>query len=252
MPTHDATQRRDVYIQNDSSGFSIVPSSALDRIIEDHRQNDQSIVLEHQAMLMALYGDDSFPARLVVGGALSADEEAEWLARASWKLSIPSGTVLLCGGFDPRTLTAWRDSGDDWEGTVHALDVPSGDYRAEVYTYRATINGRFLEDEWPVKLGAWFRREHAGKPYPAWMINELEIAPELDPGHEKEWSESGNHDRAVDESLEYVIGYLVHLSPWDDSAELSPLPDDGWFMAEEGARVPTRCPLGLRTDARPS
>jgi hypothetical protein len=142
MPTHDATQRRDVFIENDSSGFSIIPSSALDRVIADDRQNDRAIVLDNQAVLMALYGDDSFPARLLVGGSLDADEQAEWLARVSWKLRIPSGTVLLCGGFDPRALTAWRDRGDDWEGTVHALDVPPGDYSADVYTYRATINGR--------------------------------------------------------------------------------------------------------------
>ncbi len=251
MLTKDATMRRDIYIQNDSSGFSIIAASAVDRIIADDRQNDPAIVLDYQAILMSLYGDDSFPARLVVGGSLSQDEEAQWLARATWKLSVPNGQILLCGGFDPRGLSAWRDEGDDWEGTLHALDVPAGAYRVDVYTYRPTINGRFLEDSWPIKLGTWFRKEHAGTPYPAWMVNELELSPELDPGHEKEWSESGSSGRTVDESLEHTIGYLVHLQPWDDTTELSPLPDDGWFMPEEGARVPPRCPLGLPTDARP-
>ena len=251
MATLDATQRRDVYIENDSSGFSIIPSYALDRIIADDRQNDRAIALDHQAVLMALYGDDSFPARLVVGGTLSEDETAEWLARVTWKLSIPSGSVLLCGGFDPRTLSAWRDRNDDWEGMVHALDVPPGDYLVDVYTYRPTINGRFIEDKWPTKLGTWFRQDHAGRAYPAWMVNELELAPELDPGHEDEWGDSRDADRSVDDGMEYSIGYLVHLRPWDESAALSPLPDDGWFLPEEGARVPPRCPLGLPTNARP-
>lgn len=251
MATQDAMLRSDVYIQNDSSGFSIVPSSAVDRIIADDRNNDRAIVLDHQAMLMALYGDDSFPARLVVGGSLTADEDAEWIARATWKLRVSTGTVLLCGGFDPRTLSDWRETGDDWEGAVHALDVPAGDYLVDVYTYRPTINGRFIEESWPMPVGAWFRKEHPGRDYPGWLVDELEQMPDLDPGHEAEWSEGDGPVHLVDESRRRVIGYLVHMQPWDASATLSTVPEDGWFEPEAGARVPPRFPLGLPTDARP-
>jgi hypothetical protein len=250
MHTQRAGTRRDVYIQNDSSGFSIVPSSAVDRVIEDDRRDDLAIVRDHQAILMMLYGDDSFPARLVVGGSLTEDEDAEWLSRVTWRLNVPCGQLLLCGGFDPRTLVDWRDTGDDWEGTVQAFDVPPGEYLVDVYTYRPTINGRFLEDSWPLPLGAWFRKEHPGRAYPGWLFDELETIPELDPNHEDEWSDSSAVDRDVEEGRRHVIGYLVHLRQWDAQATLTELPEDGWFAPENGARVPLRFPLGLPTDAR--
>ncbi len=253
MHTQSTEARRDVYIQNDSGGFSIVPSSALDRIIADDRNDDRSIVLDHQAILLTLHGDDSFPARLVMGGSLSADEEAEWIGRATWRLNVPSGKVLLCGGFDPRTLSDWRDEAD-WQGAVQPLDVPQGEYLVDVYTYRQTINGRFLEETWPTPLGAWFRQAHPGQPYPAWLVEELQVSPELDPGHEKTWDASDEQIRArvrVDEARRYVIGYLVHLQPWDAKAKLSPLPEDGWFEPEAGARMPTRFPMGIATEAKP-
>ena len=254
MTVPSAESRRNVYVQNDSGGFSIVPSAAVDRIIEADRNDDLSIVVDHQAILISLYGDDSFPARVLVGGSLTVDEDAEWIARATWKLNVPCGKVLLCGGFDPRALAAWRDHGNDWDGTVQPLEVPPGKYLVDVYTYRQTINGRFLDESWPVPLGKWFRREHADKPYPAWLVEELFISPELDPGHEEFWSTSPDEIRtkiSVDDTLEYTIGYLVHLRPWDPGAKLSKLPGDGWFEAESGARVPARCPLGLITEARP-
>jgi hypothetical protein len=247
--------RRDVYIQNDSSGFSVVACAALDRIIEDDRHDDRAVVLDHQAVLLALDGDDSFPARLVLGGALTAEEDAEWIAHITWKLRVPDGRLLLCGGFDPRLLTAWRATGNDWDGSLHLFDIPPDDYQVDVYLYRPTINGRFLEDAWPRKLGAWFREAHPGRPYPAWLIEELRIAPELDPGHEHEWEEVSDEDIrarvAVDDGQEYVLGYLVHLQPWQAGAQLSPVPDHGWFLRDQGARVPARFPLGLTTDARP-
>ncbi|MGH7463443.1 MAG: hypothetical protein ACREMA_20740, partial [Longimicrobiales bacterium] len=153
MPTPSTESRRDVYVQNDSGGFSIIPSSAIARIIEDNRNDDLSIVVDHQAILVSLYGDDSFPARVVIGGALTADEDAEWIARATWKLNVPCGKVLLCGGFDPRLLDDWQHNGNDWDGSVQPLEVPPGNYLVDVYTYRQTINGRFLDENWPTPLG---------------------------------------------------------------------------------------------------
>ena len=254
MSAPSTESRRDVYVQNDSGGFSIVPFSALDRIIEDDRNDDLSIVVDHQAILIMLYGDDSFPARVVLGGGLTADEDAEWIARATWKLNVPCGKVLLCGGFDPRLLAAWRDQGNDWDGSVQPLDVPPGNYLVDLYTYRQTISGRFLDEKWPTPLGKWFRRDYPGRRFPAWLVEELQVSPELDPGHEQVWSKSLEEIRSsieVDDSIGYTVGYLVHLQPWNAQAKLSKLPVDGWFEPETGERVPARCPLGLISEARP-
>jgi hypothetical protein len=251
-----AAFRTDVYIENDSGGFSVIPSSALERIIKDDRNNDRAIVEAYQAMLMMLHGDDSFPARLVVGFELTEEEDLEWIARATWRLSIPCGRLLLCGGFDPRILAGWLEGSDSyWAQTVRAIDVPAGDFVVDLYTHRRTISGRFLEEEWPMPLGAWFRKEHPDEPFPAWMAEELEQLPELDPGHESDWANRREAERAgrllVAPTPENVIGYLVHLRPFDSGITLSALPDDGWFEPETGSRVPPRCPIGLSTMASP-
>jgi hypothetical protein len=251
MTTQATEARRDVYIENDSGGFSVVPSSAVDRIIEDDRRSDRAIVTAHQALLLQLHGDDSFPARLVVGGPLSADEDVEWIARVTWRLDVPCGRLLLCGGFDPRAFAGWREDDENWLRTTHALAVPPGDYRVDVYTHRPTISGRFLEDAWPRPAAAWFRHEHSGRPWPAWLAEELESDPEPDAGHEEEWGDGRRPAWGVDESRRNVIGYLVHLRQWDGTAVPTPLPPDGWFEPETGARVPARCPLGLPSDAMP-
>ena len=92
--------RRDVYIENDSGGFSVVAADAVNAIIEDGRADDMQFVTGHKALLLELYGDDSLPIRIVVNEPLTADEEAQWLARASWRIdtsrspNFPSRTRL--------------------------------------------------------------------------------------------------------------------------------------------------------------
>src|SRR5215217_4039710 len=96
--------RRDVFIENDSGGFSVLAADAVDAIIEDQRSDDFRFVTEHKAMLLELYGDDSMPVRIVADEPLSADEEAQWLARASWRIDTADGRMLVMGGFDPDVL----------------------------------------------------------------------------------------------------------------------------------------------------
>jgi hypothetical protein len=65
--------RRDVFIENDSGGLSVIAAGAADEIIEDGRENDLQFVERHQALLLKLYGDDSLPVRIVVDEPLMAD-----------------------------------------------------------------------------------------------------------------------------------------------------------------------------------
>jgi hypothetical protein len=248
--------RHDVYIENDSSGFSVIPSSAVADIILDGRDDDRRFALEQRALLLILNGDDSFAARLVANENLSAEEDAEWVACARWRLDVPCGRILLCGGFDPRVLEDWAEGRDHFPGCVHAIDVPAGHYNVDLYTHRPTASGRVIEESWPLPLGAWFRRDYPGEPFPQWMAEEFEQIPEFDPGHEDDWENFDAALRAarlaVSERLSDVIGYLIHLRPFSPESPLSALPDDGWFEIETGARVPPRCPRGLATGARPA
>ena len=96
--------RRDVYIENDSGGFSVVAVDAVDAIIADARGDDLRWVRDHKAMLVMLYGDDSMPVRMVVDEPLTVDEEAQWLARYTWQIDSSDGRMLVMGGFDPDVL----------------------------------------------------------------------------------------------------------------------------------------------------
>lgn len=256
MPKAKArTQMRyDCFIQNDSGGFSVLAGSALDRAIDDEREHDRQLVQDRQVILLMLEGDDSFPCRVVVGGELDKKEQSEWMAKVTWPLEITDGRLLVAGGFDPRVFEAFRDGDDVFEDSVHAFEVANGTWLVDVYTHRATISGRFLDEAWPERLGAWFRREHPTERFPAWMARELQLSPELDPGYEELWEDvrasikSGRLD--VDPEANSAIGYLVHLRPFDASEPVSSLPPDGWFGSDTGARTPLVCPTGLHTEVR--
>ncbi len=72
--------RRDVYIENDSGGLSVVAGDAVDAIVADARADDVKFVTSYKALLLELYGDDSMPVRIVVDEPISPDEDAQWLA----------------------------------------------------------------------------------------------------------------------------------------------------------------------------
>ena len=102
--------RRDVFIENDSGALSVVAADALDAIIDDGRSDDESFVRTFKALLLELYGDDSMPVRIVVNEPLTGDEEAQWLARASWRLDTADGRLLVMGGFDPDVMASWKEA----------------------------------------------------------------------------------------------------------------------------------------------
>jgi len=238
--------REDVYVENDSGGMSILSSSVVDRVIADDRRNDEAFAGAHEAILVALEGDDSFIARVVVGEPLTREEEAQWICRIRTRLAVPCGRLLVCGGFDPRCLADFREQGP--MGYVHEVRVPPGEYLADVYTHLPTMSARFLRESWDEKIGTWFRREHPGEAFPSWLAAELASFPEEDPGHQKEWAKlkrsvASGTLRVDTASLDWV-GYLVHLRPLDAEAELSSS-DGGWFPSDCGFRRPSRFPLGL-------
>ncbi len=237
--------RQDVFVQNDSGGMSILSSSVVDRAIADALGNAASLAAAHQAILVALAGDDSFIARVVANEPLTRNEQAEWVCRIRTRLEVPCGRLLVCAGFDPRNLGAFKEQGPD--DNVREVRVPPGDYRVDVYTQLPTMTARVLRDRWDEKVGTWFRREHTGKPFPSWLAGELVRCPEDDPGHEKEWEKLKasvtSRKLLVDTSTLDWVGYVIHLHAVDE-AELSE-PNRGWFATDTGFRRPARFPMGL-------
>ena len=241
--------RRDVYIENDSGALSVLAGAAVDAIIEDERDDDLGFVEGHQALLLELYGDDSMPVRIVVDEPLTAEEEAQWLARATWRIDAPDGRLLVMGGFDPDVLGWWRDEGaPDADGRgVAVIAAAPGAWRVDVYAHVGSMNGREVLDEAGEPVGAAFRRSHPGRPIPLWLANLIGLDGESDPGHEEHWRdvaasvEQGLLD--IDTESRSVVGFLVHLTPFDGTA-LDP-PEYGWFDRAAGARVPEVFPPGL-------
>ncbi|HEU4389281.1 MAG TPA: hypothetical protein VFV34_15870, partial [Blastocatellia bacterium] len=245
--------RRDVYIQNDSGGFSVVAADAVDAIIEDGRSDDLRFVSTYKALLLELYGDDSMPVRIVLDEPLSPDEEAQWLARATWRIDTSDGRLIVMGGFDPDVLADWKDDGceDDGRG-VAVVEAAPGSWLVDVYAHAGSMNGRQILNETGEKPGAAFRRSHPARAFPLWLAQMLEFSGERDPGHEDLWQDvRGSIDAgqlAVDTATAGVIGFVVHVTRL--SAPADDPPAGGWFDRGANKRVPEIFPLGLPTDAR--
>lgn len=204
--------RRDVYIQNDSGGLSVVTGAAVDAVIADGRADDEGFVRRHEALLLELEGDDSMPVRVVVDEPLTVAEEAEWLARATSWLAVTDGRVLVMGGYDPRVLDDWREAHGPHDDSpeIAVAAVPNGTWRVDVYAHIGSMNGRYVLEE------------------------VCGIALEREPEDITE------------------IGFLVHLTrvvPGDAAPEV---PEGGWTPVDAGARQLAACPPGLPTDVRPS
>lgn len=241
--------RRDVFIANDSGGFSVVAAEALDAIIADGRTDDERFVASHKVLLLELYGDDSMPVRIVVDEPLQPDEDAQWLARASWYLDTADGRLLVMGGFDPDVMSSWQDeTGAAADGSGVALvDGLPGLVRVDVYAHVGSMNGRQILSEAGDKPGAAFRRDHPGVAWPLWLAHMLEFSGEDDPGHETAWHDvTGSIARGelnVDVEGRAAIGFLVHVTRAADPAGSAPA--GGWFGRDDNARVPGTFPLGL-------
>lgn len=247
--------RKDVYVQNDSGGLSLTAASFAPNIIEDDRNNDEMFVLNHQAILMQLVGDDSFIARVVQDEELTQAEEQEWIAKVQARLHVPCGKLLIAGGFDPRCFDDYCSEREVKE--VQEVAILPGTYLVDIYTYLSTMNGRvFRHTQWPQPaLGDWFRQDHPGTPFPSWIAAELIRFPqEDDPNHMEDWKnlEQSSQDGRIAIDLQTLdwVGFLIHLRPDNADAKLSVPIEDGWLAENEGLRRPVICPQGIPSEAK--
>jgi hypothetical protein len=244
--------RRDVYIENDSGGFSVLAADAVADIIEDQRADDFRFVTSHKVMLLELYGDDSLPVRIVVDEPLRADEEEQWLARASWRIDTTDGQLLVMGGFDPDVLSWWKEGSNghvDGRG-VGAFTAEPGSWQVDIYAHVGSMNGRHILDESDQRPGAAFRRSHPGRPFPLWLAHMLEFSGDDDPGFEAHWRDVRASIRAgqlaVDTDGAHAIGFLVHVTRFSNAVEDPP--ESGWFELDRNRRVPALFPIGLASE----
>jgi len=228
--------RRDVFIANDSGGLSVVATDALTEIIEDGRVDDTRFVTGWKALLLELYGDDSMPVRIVVDEPLTADEEAQWLARARWRLDTSDGRLAVMGGFDPDVMASWLDeTGGETDGYgVGVIDARPGSWRVDVYAHVGSMNGRQVLYEPGTPPGAAYRSSHGDRPFPLWLSKALQFSGEDDPGNEDLWKDvktSLEDGRlVVDLDGGDAVGFLVHVVPLD--MPMGESPPGGWFQRD--------------------
>ncbi len=254
--------RRDFFLGNFSGAVSLLSGCAIDDVIADHRKHDRRFVAREHAVLYGLVGDDSAPVRVVVDEPLTADEDAQWVARVRRRLDVPDGRVLVMGGFDPRDLESWQ-GGEETMGTVEVVELPPGRWDVDVYTHTGSMNGRCILEGADLAavghpkrgepLGAWFRASHPGAPLPMWLAQHAEMDPSIDPGHEDDWSDVPAAVRegrlAIDLERRSFVGFLFHLTPAAPGRVLDDVDDEGWIDPEAGKRAMEACPLGLPSTA---
>lgn len=243
--------RKDVYITNDAGSWSVVAADAVERIVDDYRNDDKKFVEAYEAALFAIEGDDSNVVRIVVDEPLTEAEEREWIAVSRWRLKASGGKVLVSGGFDPDCLAEWQTDGET--GYVKEIDVPPGDYHLSFYTYLHSMNGAVWQEDFygkPLlpKLAPWFRRDHAGRSLPTWLLAQLSDEDLDDNDEWKPIVETIKSGRIVIEREPlHWIGYLFHLMPFLPEMELDK-PENAWLDSRDGLRVPATFPLGITTD----
>lgn len=240
--------RQDRYIENDSGAYSLLPSWAISKVLDDERENDARFVKYHQVILQSLVGDDAFVARVVVDEPLSDAEQNEWISRVRWPLKLNCGKLLISGGFDPDSIAGLVDDESSF------FEVPPGDYVVEILTYLNTMNGRVHRGRWGNDglLGAWFRRSYPDRAFPTWVASELFWVPEEDPGHEAEWQELPGSVRdgklKIESGPMSWVGVVVHLIRESTPTALSKPGKDGFFEDDAGLRQLERCPMGIPSD----
>jgi predicted DNA-binding WGR domain protein len=244
--------RKDLYVYNEATGFAITSKRLGGKGIDGGSEPWHKAVRNGDLIPIELRQDDPFFIRVVVGGELESQEVEEWVGRLDWKLRVPDGNLVVCGGAEYVMEQFEGDGSDYMSEYVRHLKIPRGEYRATVYMYFSGVNGRSCfevarEGDEPDPLGEWFRRTRPNEDFPAWLHNECVLDPDEDPGHEKEWKNL----KEVDDPNRNYIDFLLHLTPLEPDAKVA-MPaiseeggENGWFCQPFACRVPDRIPLGL-------
>lgn len=194
----------------------------------------ESLIARSAMMPLALYQDDGYTVRFVVG-ALTEAEKEEWTAHAAMNIDVPCGELLVSGVLTPDfpRLELPAMVAVDADGATDLgcyLSIPPGLYRVDVYSYPpGDLSGSWghivdaetfgvhpgLERE---DVAVYFERTRGGEEAPAWV--------------------RGEDDGTV------FVNFLIHVSSADPALPAPALSEDGVGIAWE-MRKPTRCPRGI-------
>ena len=240
-------RRIDLVATNDSHAMLLAAPEALGRGLDTGTPGWNAEVRRGRLWCVDLGMDATIAMRVLVGGALSPEEEAAWVGRLEHRLDLPSGRLVVVGGIE---LSLEPGAAEDLDGArgVRVLDLPAGTYRATLHAYVTSPLGEELlgrgGERGPV--GAWWRATRPGEPMPEWVAERCRDDPAAaDPGHEAEWVNVRGPRRPAP-----TVEWLLHLRPLAGAGPACPALDgEGWFGAEAfEAREVEVCPGSLALD----
>lgn len=266
------TTRRDLHLHNEANGWVLTSGTRNGRPEKDFTKPGSATwaaaIDDASIVPMALFQDDSFDVRVVVGGELSAQETEEWVDRLTWKLAIPDGRLVITAG------TEWLE-GDDPDGEYsREMEVPAGTYQVDVYTYLPGVNGAPCLAKAGVKeagLRKWLKATRPGVTPPAWLAERMgEEKPSAEEQARRDAFrklEEENHEAqrrswrawpldplptedATSKDERVPIDFVVHLTSLREEIPMSS-PKKGWFAHVQAPRKPDRCPLGIYSEHVP-
>ncbi len=233
--------RRDVFVDNEATGFLVTSPRLRGR----GEKEWDAAVRSGDLLPIPLVQDDSFVIRVVAGGELTAAESEEWVGRLAWRLRVPDGKMVIAGGVE-FVLEPRGEDDDGLSDYVRVLELPRGEYRAELYAYLHGVDGerlvgRAAKGRKAEPAGSYFRRTRPGEEFPVWLRRWCIAHRSTDPGHEDEWK-----GQTLPENQPEHVDFLLHLT-LDEGVPLAmPALKRGLFSFEAfDVRKPERCPLGI-------
>ncbi len=200
----------------------------------------KDLALKGALMAMELYQDDGFSVRLVTGD-LTAEEHSQWTAKASWKLKLESGVMVVSGVCDPDLEKYLEEFGIcENEGDYHLgcfAKVPKGEYQVDVYSYPPNdLAGGWMAIEDKGSFRASF-----GKDSEIPFEKPIDYFTRTRPGENPpDWIKDGYEDNSF-------LDFVIHLSPLSDKLQLSEVEEGGCLLWKYCK--PEICPIGIRLES---
>lgn len=272
-PCYSYTQKRiDFYLNNETRAIALSdgnPCTGHPQEQEDGFENLEELLQKKEVIPLLHDSKTDFSFRIVFEEKLNSQESEEWLAQVRWKLKVPSGIFVVCGGFGYIPIDA------PLKPHFVRILVPPGEYTVTVYSYMTCPYGTLLFEQAKEKSGmkgslkTWFQKTRPGVLPPQWLSNEDNEEEDDDGDDEDDYNDDENENENNDsfESWEdeeeladyerdllentttptYFVDYLIHLTRETETEISFPELDYGTLKPNIRA-LPELCPLGIVAD----
>ena len=239
----------DFLIYNDGNDFSIGSRDATKKYSTDELIANKNFLSVGEFFSLELFTDNCINARVVVG-ALTEQEESEWVGHVRSKLDLSCGELSVSSA-----LVMFDDDPD--ETALRFISVPPSKYQVDVYAYfpsfamvAENLTAELMKCEF-VPIAQWFRETRPSEDFPQWLIYQCLESYDYDPDNEEYWEKlaEGMDEDQWDELSEKAgkfVEFLIQLSPLKEEPLVPDLYKSG--ACKWNSRLLTKCPTGLYSE----